>query len=73
MELEQEFTYYMAIHKVKTVKRQLVDYFRTLEQTQVNLSGAFGQSAEEKADYAIRDMLLHDIAKFERLYQKAFI
>lgn len=73
MELEQEFEYYKAMHKVRTVKRQFVDYFRTLEQTQVNLSGAFGQSPEEKADYAVRDLILHDIEKFERLYQKAFI
>lgn len=70
--LEQEFLYYAAKSKVSIVKRLLVDYYRTLEQTQVNLSGAFYETPEQKADYAIRQLVLNDLPKFEHLYNTAY-
>lgn len=70
--LEQEFLYYAALSKVRVVKRKIVDYYKTLEQTQVNLSGAFYESPEQKADYAIRQLVLNDLPKFEHLYKIAY-
>lgn len=67
--LENEFEFYKALNKIKVVKRKIVDYYETLEQTEINLSGAYYESPEKKADYAIRQMILNDLPKFEHLYQ----
>lgn len=72
MELEQEFAYYVALSKVRVVKNKMVDYFRTLEQTEVNLSGAFYENPEKKADFAVRALILNDLPKFEYLYNVAY-
>lgn len=70
--LEGEFAHYMALSKVRVVKHKIVNYYRTLEQTQVNLSGAYYESPEQKADYAIRQLVLNDLPKFEHLYKTAY-
>lgn len=71
--LENEFEFYKALSKVRVVKRKMVDYYRALEQTQVNLSGAYYESPEKKADYAIRQLVLNDLPKFEHLYNIAYM
>lgn len=72
MNLEQEFEYFKALSKVRVVKNKMVDYFRTLELTGVNLSGAFYESPEQKADNAIRALIVNDLPKFEHLYNVAY-
>lgn len=72
MRLEQEFSFYAALSKVKVVKNKMVDYFKTLEMTETNLSGAFYESPEQKADNAISALILNDLPKFEHLYELAY-
>lgn len=70
--LEHEFEYYKALSKIRVVKSKLIDYYKTIEPDTVNLSGAYYESPEKKADYAIRSLILNDIQKFEHLYKIAY-
>lgn len=71
--LEEEFIYYaipMNLHKCNKMLPKMIDYYRTIEQNEVRLSGIYDDT-EAKAKRAIVNVLFTDINKFESLYQKA--
>lgn len=72
MELEQEFEYYAAKSKIDLVEAKIIDYYRTIEQDEVNLSGAFYESPEQRARKDIINLIKFNIPKFERLYKLAY-
>lgn len=71
--LEEEFIYYaiqMNLHKCNRMLPKMIDYFRTIEQSEINLSGIYDDT-ESKAKREIVKVLFSDINKFESLYEKA--
>lgn len=71
--LEEEFIYYaiqMNLHKCNRMLPKMIDYFRTIEQNEINLSGIYDDT-ESKAKREIVKVLFSDINKFESLYEKA--
>jgi hypothetical protein len=73
MKLEEEFSQFVAIHKLAILKAKIIDYYRTLEQTGINIPDFMrDDTPEKKADKDIKNLLLTDINKFNSLYEKAW-
>ena len=71
--LEDEFEQYKAVHKLAILKVKIIDYYRTLEQTGINIPDFMrDDTPEKKADKDIKNLLLTDINKFNSLYEKAW-
>lgn len=70
--LEREFTRYAFKHKYRILKNKLVDYYTTVEQDEVNLSGAYYKSPEQRARQAILETIKTDVNKFHQMYEKAY-
>lgn len=70
--LEREFTYYKFKHEYRILKNKMVEYFKAVEPEEVNLSGIYYQSPEQKAKDAIMDLIKTDVNKFHSLYEKAY-
>lgn len=73
--LEREFEEYKALHKYAVLKAKVMDYYNTLEQSQVNLPNFMrDDNAEKLADRELRRLVLLDdnLATFNRLYERAW-
>ena len=71
--LEDEFFYYaiqMNLPKCNKMLPKMIDYYKTVEQSEINLSGIYDDT-ESKAKREIVKVLFSDINKFESLYEKA--
>lgn len=73
--LEKEFEEIKAVHKFAVVKGMLIDYYKTIQQGQVNLPDFMRNDTPEKlAQRDIRNLvLLNDgLEKFNNTYEKAW-
>lgn len=69
--LQQEFLYYAAKAKYDVLLARMIAYFEAVEQDEVNLSGIYYKSPKQRAEQAIRELVLNDPRKFNSLYEKA--
>lgn len=70
--LETEFERAKFNHEYRIVKNKMVDYYRTIEPDEVNLSGVYYKSPEQRAFEDILNILRTDVNKFHSLYEKAY-
>lgn len=71
--LEQEFMFYAFKHKYNVLLRKIIEYYETVEQSEINLSGIYYKSPKQRAKEIIRELVLKDPRKFNSLYEKAII
>lgn len=71
--LEREFTRYKFKHEYRILKNKLVDYYMTMEPDEVNLSGVYYRTPEQRAESDILNIIKTDINKFHSLYEKAYM
>ena len=72
--LEEEFIYYaiqMNLPKCNKMLPKMIDYYKTIEQSEINLSGIY-DNTESWAKREFVNVLFSDINKFESLYEKAY-
>lgn len=75
MSLEMEFAEYKALHKYVILKAKITQYYKDLEDGQVNIPDfmRIGERPEDKADRDIREMIANkDLVTFDILYQQAY-
>ena len=51
----------------------MIDYFESVEQNEINLSGIYQDSIEARAKREIVKVLFLDINRFDSLYEKVLI
>lgn len=72
--LEDECLYFIFRHKYRTLLKRMIAYFETIDQNEVNLSGAYYKTPEQRARQAINDLIItNNIDKFNSLYEKAYL
>lgn len=71
--LEEEFTQYVAIHKISILKAMMIKYYKTLEINDIVLPDFQRNDSPEKlADRDIKNLILYDFKRFNSLYEKAW-
>lgn len=74
--LEEEFIYYAIeknLYKCNKMLPKMIDYFESVEQNEINLSGIYQDNIESRAKREIVSVLFSDINKFDDLYEKVLI
>lgn len=74
--LEEEFAYYAIeknLYKCNKMLPKMIDYFESVEQNEINLSGIYQDSIESRAKREIIKVLFSDINRFDNLYEKVLI
>lgn len=71
--LEREFTYYKFKHQYRVLLDKVTDYYKTLEQSEINLSGIYHKTPEQRAKDDILHIIKTDVNKFHGLYEKAYM
>ena len=72
MELEKEFEFAKARHKLRVLENRLTKYFEVIEQDEINLSGIYYKSPKQRAKEEAKKLAVYDINKFNSLYEKAY-
>lgn len=73
MKLEEEFSQFVAVHKLSILRAKILNYFITLEQKEVNLPDFMrDDTPEQKTDRILKNLIMTDINKFNSLYEKAW-
>lgn len=71
--LEREFEEMKALHKYSIMKAMIVNYYKTIQQNEVNLPNFMRDDTPEKlAERDLKNLVLNDINKFNSLYEKAY-
>lgn len=71
--LEAEFEEIKALHKYAILKARIINYYETSQQGEVNMPDFMRDDTPEKlADRDLKNLVLNDINKFNRLYELAY-
>ena len=70
--LEKEFEEYKALHKYSVLKAKIMQYYKDLEEGQVNLPDFMRETPEEKADKELSILVSYYPEKFNRLYERVW-
>lgn len=71
--LEDECMQRIALHKYAILKARIINYYETLQQGEVNMPDFMRDDTPEKlADRDLKNLVLNDINKFNKLYEQAY-
>lgn len=73
MTLEKEFRIAKFNHKITIVMAKMIDYYETIMQGSLQIPSFMGGDTPEKlAERDVNNLIETDMAKFDRLYEKAY-
>lgn len=72
MILEKEFEQYKALHKYCILKARIMQYYKDLEEGQINLPDFMRETPEQKADKDLTKLIMFSPNKFNELYEQAW-
>ena len=72
LSLEKEFEIYKMIHKTSILEAKMINHFRDLQETGVQIPFFMQDSPEKRATNEVQNLLCRNPLAFESLYQGAW-
>ena len=72
LSLETEFEIYKNIHKATILQAKMINHFRDLEETGIQIPFFMTKSPEQRAEEEVQNLLDKNPMAFESLYQGAW-
>lgn len=72
LSLEKEFEIYKMVHKTTILQAMMINHFRDLQETGVQIPFFMTKSPEKRADEEIENLLYKNPMAFESLYLGAW-